>query len=502
MMKRIVWLGLLLGIMLLGVAGCRGGNTAVVTPTPFPSNELVVRALPGEPIPVSLAYLAENPTYFEGATLQVTGQYQRLPLLVCDRDPHPPPYTWGLTDDTVLAQAGGLDSTLRPLAPDGLTITVQGTWQRWRGPVGCGKDAPVKEVWYLAVSRLLDPSPLLKVTLTPAGVAETNPDDNIVPTTEIVEGEPQPVTPLPPLEPTAVLTPTLPLPEATPVPPAYDIPPTATFLPTATGSGVVTATATTAPGSGTATPTSTPGPSPTAGSVATATQSAGSGLEGALTQGSLDYRDLAVKPLESGTRHRWNFRAETAGTGNTSRLIVSVAPGNPAADIVLSLYTADGTAVITDVNTSGPGSVEMIDDYDVAAEADYALVIGTAGGTQTDYALIIQDADDSFYIAFQGRLTPNQPANGNITAESDHFWFFTTTQGQQMTLRVQPNTASADAYLELYDSTGVRQQSYDEGAEGELEEFSFTPTASGLYSIRIGEYSYGDMAYTITLTSP
>ncbi len=154
--------GLFLVILLLLTACRQVESNSPITPTPFQETLPRHRISSTEPIAISLAHLAANPEFFEGSTLQLAGEYQKLPILSCKRDPHPGPASWGIVGDGLLANASGQDAQLRSLLAKNQWIVAEGRWLHYVGPVGCGKSAPVQEVWYLSVNRILEPHPLAR----------------------------------------------------------------------------------------------------------------------------------------------------------------------------------------------------------------------------------------------------------------------------------------------------------------------------------------------------
>ncbi|HSH05557.1 MAG TPA: hypothetical protein VLL52_23780, partial [Anaerolineae bacterium] len=139
-----------------------------------------------EPIDLTLAELAENYQAYLGLDIQITGQYQTLPIPDCNGNLRPSPATWQLVngDNIMLAGGGGFDNLLRPLAAQNLTITIAGRWTRWVGPVGCGKQSAPTEVWYLHTTEIVAPNPLVRgeevadntplITATPAPTTDPN----------------------------------------------------------------------------------------------------------------------------------------------------------------------------------------------------------------------------------------------------------------------------------------------------------------------------------------
>ncbi len=53
----------------------------------------------------------------------------------------------------------GYEEVLKRL-PDGLTMTVEGIWRQYDGPLGCGKEPGDGQAWYLQVERIISPNPL------------------------------------------------------------------------------------------------------------------------------------------------------------------------------------------------------------------------------------------------------------------------------------------------------------------------------------------------------
>ena len=222
---RMFWI-----VLVLGLVAC---ETAVIgTPTPFPTEVALVplTVTSEQPVALEIADLIATPEASQNSLIRLTGQYHRRPKLVCENDPHPGPATWELGAGEDVALAGGFDNELRRLLPDGLTMTVEGHWLLWHGPVGCGKRAEVKDIWYLQVNRIVDPSPITQVTLTPfiagieiAVVGTPDPDNPVTP--GIINTPTQPVT-------TTVATPTEPsneeIPEGQATEPPNEEPPVAT----------------------------------------------------------------------------------------------------------------------------------------------------------------------------------------------------------------------------------------------------------------------------------
>lgn len=242
---------------------------------------------------VTFDELNANPYAFRNQRIRITGDYAPQPEPDC-QNYRGPLILWALINDDLQMNGRGFESVVK-LVPAGTSLTVEGIWRLFEGPVGCGKDAGQDAIWYLQVEQIVQPNPL--PNFGPA--AETNtPDPLATPTPAIatpVDGvatavaTPTRTNTFPTLTATATpgLLPTLSLSPTLTATPDSGISPTpvdgqATATPgdgsgpsptwTATpSSGAATATPTppTTAGTATATPpsitTSTPGPTPTPG---------------------------------------------------------------------------------------------------------------------------------------------------------------------------------------------------------------------------------------------
>ena len=261
-------------------------------PTPTPPISVPQQ----EPETVTFTELNENPLAYLNNAILVTGEYLPVDQAEC-LDVVGPNIRWSLAADSLQLDVVGFERIVR-LLPAGTTMTVQGIWQLYQGPLGCGKGPPHGSLWYLDAKKIVQPNPLVSeggqaisveirhstlafpqilstesaieniptatpmtVTATAEGTILPLPTDpsQLIPTqTPVVPGE---ITP----SPTASLSPTGGVPTNTPDPNAT--------LPAATDSA--TAVPTNNPGSGT--PTLTPETPPL---PATATKTNGGGYPG------------------------------------------------------------------------------------------------------------------------------------------------------------------------------------------------------------------------------
>jgi hypothetical protein len=326
-----------------------------------PASTIQSASLVPQEIPITT--LLRNPVTFEGQTIWVTGQYRSLPLLVCGTTTHRSPATWTLVFGDVQTYVSGFDEALRPITDSGLSLTVEGRWQKWEGPVGCGRRAPIQEIWYLAASRIVSPNPLVRseegeevVVVLPSPTADIEIEEE--PTTdETGQGEPT-EEPEEDDSPTRTPSPTFqsipsPLPGPTNTPsssPTTDTTGGGSGTPTPTITASVTPTATSGTAaSGTGTPTSTASvTATTAGTTPGATATpADQGIIGFGLTG------IEKQSLTANSPHSWQF------TPPADEQITITAGSTNGLNINLDLVAPDGT-VIVKANSAGAGKAETI----------------------------------------------------------------------------------------------------------------------------------------------
>ena len=117
-------------------AGCRPEQVTVTATVP------TIAELPPIALEVPITSLLRNPYSFEGEYIRITGLYNALPLMACKNDPHTAPASWTLSDGEYFIPAAGFDPELRELGVPDIPLVVEGRWQYWEGPVGCGRRSP------------------------------------------------------------------------------------------------------------------------------------------------------------------------------------------------------------------------------------------------------------------------------------------------------------------------------------------------------------------------
>lgn len=130
----------------------------------------------------------------------------------------------------------------------------------------------------------------------------------------------------------------------------------------------------------------------------------------------------------------------------------------------------------------------------------YDILVSSPTGEPGYYAILISD-DESYPYFFQGTLLIDDIGNAVIARDSDHFWHFTGTAGQAISISVVP-AGDSDLFLNLFGTDGVSLiRFHDETASGEPEQIiGYVLPDTGIYSLRIGELNFGSAEYEIFLT--
>lgn len=490
---------ILLALALIMLIGC---SPQIATNRIYRSRPTATVIVPsGRALAVEISQLQQAPEAYRDVLVRVTSQYRRAPLIICDGIVRQSPATWRLGVDEQLIGAGGSESLVPTLLPPRMTITVEGVWRTWRGPVGCGKDAPQQTVWYLAVTRVVSPSPIARVTLTPpGGVPGATPD-------QVVE---EPLDTATPSGPPALGTPAS-APSATsrPTATAADIGPQATatqratqapsFSPTPdegddedtpepTDEAQATATVI---GGATATSGATPTPSttPTVG----ATPTPGGSV---VDKGSIGYQDLRGGRLGAGETNSWQFPVQAGDV-----ITVSVA-GRAGSDIALSVLDPAGNRII-EQNDSPAGQIEVIEGLEAAGSGGYRLVISEAGGVETYYSVMLLNTSyaDYYTFIFAGLLSYGSTVTSDLAPDTDQFWFFFGNDQELINISVAPNDQS-DLFFDLFGPEGDIVWEYvDETRNGGAEQLrDLRLPATGMYAIRVGEIDYEASSFRVLVS--
>lgn len=508
-------------VLLTFIAACNGEERP--TPTPFSNEDVTEEALnPATPLEMNISDLAADPEAFANSFLKITGQYRRLPLIVCDTDPHPSPASWQLIgEDGSLIAVGGFDSQLRSLLPNDLTMTVSGVWQLFEGPVGCGKDATGTQIWYLKVSDIISPSPIARVTLTPTGegsqisdsgdeggetavTPSNNPGTASTPT-QASAGDPGES---PAGTPTSAST-TIPAPPGNSTPTNSPTPigsgpggsggATPTNTPTGLANGTNTptpisggGTPTTTPASTTATPTSSSGgsggnPTPTSAILSTATRNPNE-------FDAVEFEDLSPEEpvlefLDTEEAHLWPIFFENTGA------ITITAIAEPTVNLVLEIIDP-ANDVVQQANNGGNGALESIVNAQLNLALNYKIRVYDLNGTGGEYCLIFSE-EGGFPDTIKGRLDYGQTVNQTIEVLGINYWCFMGNANDDITISSTATGSNGDFLVGLFGPPDFEAIG-DVFTSGTLANVVLQET--GMYIIGVLDFDAGEAAYSLTLT--
>ncbi len=433
------------------------------TPTPITTTPLIVSALAQ---PITIGALAADPDQYLGQLLQLTGQFQPQPRLVCAADPHPAPISWGLVAEGYLAYVQGF-AQVSEVAATGLTITVQGRWRYWEGEVGCGAEVVPQEVYYLELTQILAPSPITRATLTPlpeviAGIVTLPSDPSALPGGS---------------EPTAVFIPTpAPIfPSPTPELPTWT-PVVATPTPSLTPTNITPTPSPTRENGNE--PPGTPPPLPTGN---------GGNDDTAVKMGLLEPQVLAIESLARGESHSWEL-ALTAGD------VITLYVASIREDLTLTLFSATGVEPVTS-GTAVAGQVGTL-RYEANSGGTYRFLL-RAPNNPTNYALLLQD-NAAAALVIGGILIFGNSQRDELPAQHRHFWHFQGAFANKVSILLVPE-GNADLVLVLFDADGSELDRVDDGQDGEQESATIVLDATGLYSLLVYEATGEAASYVLLL---
>jgi hypothetical protein len=238
---------------------------------------------------------------------------------------------------------------------------------------------------------------------------------------------------------------------------------------------------------GTGTPTTTPSVT-TSGSTPGATATPAD-------QGVIAFDSIEKSILTANSPHSWRFMP---GAGEP---IIITAGSALALNINIDLVAPDGT-VVAKANLAAAGKPETINYTTPNPAGEYKIIISGENGTSGAYILMAFDSGSEPVVVMRDTISYGSGGSGNIPAGIDHFWNFEGQAGDVITIEVSPAGSSGDLVLYLVDPDGSDDfDLIDETGPGESESLvSYTLPETGFYSIGIGEFSFGLVDYTMTLT--
>ncbi len=485
-------------LIVIALAACQQTQP---TPT-VPAQVAKLPEVPLQAIETTMLTLLRNPVAFEGQLVRLTGEYRPLPIAICSDVLHRSPASWSLVDGEAETLAAGFDAMLRELAQPGMALVVEGQWQQWEGPVGCGRRAPVSQIWYLDVTNIVSPNPL--VITTPEGelVAEaiSSPSPTAIVDQE-TEGTSEETLASPVTTATSTTRATLTTTVAASATPSSTPSPEVTGTSLSQGSATVTATPSITGTPATLTPTSqSTGTSQAGTPTATATGGAASTVSPtpsptASSAEVLDFDDIVVENMAAREAKSWRFTADMG-----DRITVSVGPV-PGLDISLELLDPNGQS-LNSANQGGNGIAESIGDIDLTADGDYQVIVRSMSGSG-EYSLVLLTDDSLPFMVHQGTMIYGQNNTRSVAQDIDDLWHFLGTIGDVVTIRADAN-GPEDIVLYLTGPDGVEldfaDADIDHGPPDDFEEISqFSLPLTGLYVIGVGESDFLAFSYTLTL---
>ena len=496
------WLPL---IFVMFLAGCQGepGNLIGSSWNEISGDSL---SLPDDAARLmSLSELIDDPENFVGDQLSLSGDLSPAPVTYCRSKARRFPANWILSDGENEVPVASTSSDLDGFVDQISGAVLTGRWLHWQGPVGCGPEVGVEEQWFLDVSHFTSPNPVALVpVLSPSpGVNPEQPaqEEGILGT-----GEPSDllVSPIPtsvsehqisetgtPGPQEMVMTPTstvVPTPvtmtiTTTPTPAEDGEPSLLTATPTLETPELSTATPTLPPATPTAVETGASSPS------ATATESP---LQ-TIFRMALDVSSIETGRLGTGEIHRWTYEITS-----TERLTVNLA-SDYLLDVTVSVVDPDGQTIAQQNNASN-GEPEILSGVTLMNPGVYDILVSSPTGEPGNYSILVSNEESYSYI-FQGTLQIGDGRTATAAAENDHFWHFTGSAGQAVTIVVIP-TGDSDLFLNLFDTHGVPLiRFHNETSSGEPEQIiNYVLPESGIYPLRVGEFNYNPYEYEIFLT--
>ena len=156
---------------------------------------------------------------------------------------------------------------------------------------------------------------------------------------------------------------------------------------------------------------------------------------------------------------------------------------------------------LIEANNFAAGQVETVQNFALTAVGEYKIRVYANGRNATDYAIMITSSE-SYTFIFRGVMEYGDLQEATSKANNDHFWHFRGQEGDVISINLSPMDES-DLFLELYGPDAERISEFiDDGTSGEAESIvDFVLPATGLYSIRIGEFDFLSATYEIELLS-
>ena len=214
---------------------------------------------------------------------------------------------------------------------------------------------------------------------------------------------------------------------------------------------------------------------------------------GPINKGQTDFEELIIEQLAAGTVDAW-----TVNVRSSDSVTITVAP-ELTADIAFTVLKNDGQTIVNNHAQVSAREVETVHNLDVSSVAWIQIEVSADPASDIDYAIMVLD-EVSYNFSFQGTLDFDSQRTGTLAEDTDHYWFFSATDGDTIDMRITPN-GDADAYVELYGPDGSRLLTLDHNGGGEAEVLvNQIIYATGMYGIRVGEFDFDAMSYQIVVS--
>ena len=209
-------------------------------------------------------------------------------------------------------------------------------------------------------------------------------------------------------------------------------------------------------------------------------------------KGELDFEELVISNLESGAVDIWALEIDSS-----MFVTITVAPAS-STNILISVLDENGKTVVDRQDKSPAGEVETISKLSLTSPGLYQVQIISDPAEKSNYALMVMNTY-SYNFDFRGTLGLGELRTDSLPEKSDHFWFFSASDGETISLRVSPKN-QGDVYLELYGTNGSRLLTIDSYGSGKAEALeNYSILATGMYGIRVGEFDFAAMSYDIVV---
>lgn len=181
--------------------------------------------------------------------------------------------------------------------------------------------------------------------------------------------------------------------------------------------------------------------------------------------------------------------------------------GGTLADPHLTLFNANGVAVLADTNSGEGADARMFFTAPASATYYVAMRAGSTSATGTYALLVTASPDDYAATTATTGVTIGGVGTGVVETAGDRDWFRTTlTAGLPYTFEVRGTAVGSalrwtESSIALRDNLGLVLRSATASGLGAAASLAFTPTVTGVYYIDALAYNAGVGSYTVSVAS-